>query len=132
MFLQELTEARSVASEITSRGAALFDLLAQEVELRERRRVGVSRIEMMDAGDVHRALVEHTAMVQEQSAQVRAKMDNIASDEVNLASKIDKKKMELTRHEKRLQSLQNVRYVGRQPLFSCCVHHTFAQPSVHG
>ncbi len=36
--------------------------------------------------------------------------DNIASDEVNLEAKIEKKKLELDRNQKRLKSLQSVRF----------------------
>lgn len=37
-------------------------------------------------------------------------LDNIASDEANLEAKIDKKKQELERNQKRLRSLETVRY----------------------
>jgi clusterin-associated protein 1 len=36
-------------------------------------------------------------------------LDNLASDEANLETKIEKKKQELERNQKRLTSLQNVR-----------------------
>lgn len=38
-------------------------------------------------------------------------LDNIASDEANLEAKIDKKKAELERNQKRLKSLESVRLV---------------------
>jgi hypothetical protein len=38
-------------------------------------------------------------------------MGNLASDEANLEAKLDKKRMDLERNEKRLKSLQSVRYV---------------------
>lgn len=37
-------------------------------------------------------------------------LDNVASDEANLEAKIDKKKSELERNQKRLRTLQSVRY----------------------
>ena len=37
-------------------------------------------------------------------------LDNVASDEANLEAKIEKKKNELERNQKRLQTLQSVRY----------------------
>jgi len=37
-------------------------------------------------------------------------IENIASDEANLEAKIDKKKAELERNQKRLETLQSVRY----------------------
>ena len=36
-------------------------------------------------------------------------LDNIASDEANLEAKIEKKKLELERNQKRLRSLESVR-----------------------
>lgn len=36
-------------------------------------------------------------------------LDNIASDEANLEAKIEKKKSELERNQKRLKSLESVR-----------------------
>ena len=36
-------------------------------------------------------------------------LENIASDEANLESKIEKKKQELERNQKRLRSLESVR-----------------------
>jgi len=47
-------------------------------------------------------LKHHTAVMQ-------ATIENISSDESNLLSKIEKKKQELDRAEKRLKSLQSVR-----------------------
>lgn len=38
-------------------------------------------------------------------------LQNVASDEANLEAKIDKKKNELERNQKRLQTLHSVRYV---------------------
>jgi len=38
-------------------------------------------------------------------------IENIASDEANLEAKIDKKKAELERNHKRLETLQSVRYL---------------------
>ena len=38
-------------------------------------------------------------------------IDNVASDEANLEAKIEKKKTELDRNQKRLQTLQSVRYI---------------------
>ena len=36
-------------------------------------------------------------------------MNNLASDEANLEAKLEKKRMDLERNEKRLKSLQSVR-----------------------
>lgn len=39
------------------------------------------------------------------------RMNNLSSDEESLKEKLEKKKMELERNQKRLQSLQSVRYL---------------------
>lgn len=45
----------------------------------------------------------------DQISSTRTGSDNLAADEGNLLSKIEKKKVELERAQKRLQSLQSVR-----------------------
>ncbi|RXM32489.1 Clusterin-associated protein 1 [Acipenser ruthenus] len=77
--IADLKSARQLASEITSKGATLYDLLGKEVDLREH--------------------VQKT----------KDTLDNVASDEANLEAKIEKKKLELERNQKRLQTLQSVR-----------------------
>merc|ERR1719377_130068 len=47
--------------------------------------------------------------VTDQTEQLRGMLGNLEADEANLQQKIDKKKSELDRHQKRLQSLQTVR-----------------------
>ncbi len=54
--MQELRETRQVGSEITSKGAALYDLLGRELELRRVRQVTVSRLDTMDAEAVRRSI----------------------------------------------------------------------------
>ena len=44
-------------------------------------------------------------------------LDNIASDEANLETKIEKKKAELERNQKRLKSLESVRYILKTSCF---------------
>jgi len=41
-------------------------------------------------------------------------IENIASDEANLEVKIEKKKAELERNQKRLETLQSVRYLSAE------------------
>ena len=55
------------------------------------------------------AVSEAIATIQDQISSTRAAMENLAADETNLMAKIDKKKMELERAEKRLKSLAGVR-----------------------
>jgi clusterin-associated protein 1 len=50
-----------------------------------------------------------TFIFQNEIKGTQNKLDNIANDEANLEAKIEKKKAELERNNKRLKSLQNVR-----------------------
>ncbi|XP_025047982.1 clusterin-associated protein 1 isoform X6 [Alligator sinensis] len=77
--IADLKAARQLASEITSKGASLYDLLGKEVELRE------------------------------QVQKTKDMLNNVALDEANLEVKIEKRKLELERNQKRLQTLQSVR-----------------------
>ena len=47
--------------------------------------------------------------VQDEIKKTNQMLDNIASDEANLEAKIEKKKQELERNQKRLRSLETVR-----------------------
>uniref|UniRef100_A0A2K5LVF3 Clusterin associated protein 1 n=1 Tax=Cercocebus atys TaxID=9531 RepID=A0A2K5LVF3_CERAT len=77
--IADLKAARQLASEITSKGASLYDLLGMEVELRT------------------------------QVQKTKDLLNNVASDEANLEAKIEKRKLELERNRKRLETLQSVR-----------------------
>lgn len=48
--------------------------------------------------------------VQADIKKTQQAIENIASDEANLEAKIEKKKAELDRNQKRLETLQSVRY----------------------
>ena len=56
-------------------------------------------------------------------------LDNIASDEANLEAKIEKKKAELERNQKRLKSLESVRYrvmcIAENYACLSCLFHSF-------
>ncbi len=56
------------------------------------------------------AVSDSIHQLQSQMTMMKTTIDNLASDENNLMAKIDKKKNELDRAEKRLKSLQGVRY----------------------
>uniref|UniRef100_H9G581 Clusterin associated protein 1 n=1 Tax=Anolis carolinensis TaxID=28377 RepID=H9G581_ANOCA len=85
----DLKTARQLASEITSKGASLYDLLGKEVEL---------RVSLQKKSTKH-----------EQVQKTKDMLNNVASDEASLEAKIEKRKMELERNHKRLQTLQSVR-----------------------
>uniref|UniRef100_A0A8C4QPP8 Clusterin associated protein 1 n=1 Tax=Eptatretus burgeri TaxID=7764 RepID=A0A8C4QPP8_EPTBU len=105
--VKELKLCRRLASEITRKGAALYDLLGQEVDLREMRKDVISQ--PLKIGEAEKALQDTIADVQDKVEKTTALLENIASDEANLDAKIEKKKQELERSQKRLQTLRSVR-----------------------
>ncbi|KAJ9573880.1 hypothetical protein L9F63_008740 [Diploptera punctata] len=100
-------QARALASQITTKGAMLYDLLGKEVEMRELRNTRVSRqLEMTEVESAVRGAVES---VKSDIANTKQLMENVSANEANLDSKIEKKRTELERNQKRLQTLKKVR-----------------------
>ncbi|XP_003417794.1 clusterin-associated protein 1 isoform X1 [Loxodonta africana] len=105
--IADLKAARQLASEITSKGASLYDLLGKEVELRELRTEAVARpLEINETEKVMRIVIKD---ILAQVQKTKDLLSNVASDEANLEAKIEKRKLELERNRKRLQTLQSVR-----------------------
>ncbi|XP_042293553.1 clusterin-associated protein 1 isoform X2 [Sceloporus undulatus] len=103
----DLKTARQLASEITSKGASLYDLLGKEVELREMRTEAIARpLEINETERVMRVAIKD---ILEQVEKTKDMLNNVVSDEASLEAKIEKRKMELERNHKRLQTLQSVR-----------------------
>lgn len=105
--ISELKEARRLASEITSKGAGLYDLLGKEVDLREQRTMVIAR--QLEINDVETSLAASIKAVENEIRKTLQMLDNVASDEANLEAKIEKKRNELERNQKRLSTLQSVR-----------------------
>ncbi|XP_077463786.1 clusterin-associated protein 1 homolog isoform X2 [Stigmatopora argus] len=105
--ISDLKEARQLASEVTSKGASLYDLLGKEVELREKRTAAIARPLEIDVTEkaLRGAIREALEMVE----KTKEMLNSIVSDEASLDAKIDKKKQDLERSRKRLQTLQSVR-----------------------
>ncbi|XP_053570416.1 clusterin-associated protein 1-like [Bombina bombina] len=94
--IADLKMARQLASEITSKGATLCDLLGKEADLREKRTAAIARpLEINETEKVLRASIKD---VQEQVQKMKDLLSNVASDEANLESKIEKRKQELERN----------------------------------
>ncbi|XP_053411308.1 clusterin-associated protein 1 isoform X5 [Nycticebus coucang] len=105
--IADLKAARQLASEITSKGASLYDLLGKEVELREMRTEAIGRpLEINETEKVIRIAIKE---ILTQVQKTKDLLNNVASDEANLEAKIEKRKLELERNRKRLQTLQSVR-----------------------
>eukprot|EP01112_Ceratiomyxa_fruticulosa_P019605 TRINITY_DN6460_c0_g1_i2.p1 TRINITY_DN6460_c0_g1~~TRINITY_DN6460_c0_g1_i2.p1 ORF type:complete len:458 (-),score=123.84 TRINITY_DN6460_c0_g1_i2:89-1462(-) len=105
--LDELKSTRSLASSITSFGAAIHELLAEEPELSEARSKATAR--PLDTEEVENAIKLKIRSVNENITSLTEKLENLAADEANLEAKIEKKKGELERTKQRLRSLQGVR-----------------------
>uniref|UniRef100_A0A3Q3W8T8 Clusterin associated protein 1 n=1 Tax=Mola mola TaxID=94237 RepID=A0A3Q3W8T8_MOLML len=105
--ISDLKAARQLASEVTSRGASLYDLLGKEVDLREMRTVAIAR--PLEINETEKALRAAIKEVLESVETTKGMLSNVVSDESSLDNKIEKKKQELERNQKRLQTLQSVR-----------------------
>ncbi|PAA90144.1 hypothetical protein BOX15_Mlig018963g1 [Macrostomum lignano] len=103
----EIKECRRLASEITSRGAALYDLLNREPDLRDLRSLALAR--QLETTQVEKGIRGNIKTIEAELKKTQSALENIASDEANLQAKIDKKKSELERNQKRLSTLQAVR-----------------------
>ncbi|XP_069761444.1 clusterin-associated protein 1 homolog isoform X2 [Narcine bancroftii] len=106
-MISDLKAARQLASEITTKGAIVFDLLGKEVDLRERRTAAIAR--PLEISETEKALKAGIKEVIEQVQKTKDLLNNVASDEANLEAKIEKRRLELERSKKRLQTLQSVR-----------------------
>ncbi|KAI8901350.1 Clusterin-associated protein-1-domain-containing protein [Globomyces pollinis-pini] len=105
--LSKLKTCRTLATTITEKGAELFDLLGRELELREIRTNVISRpFELMT---METAVTDAINKLNEKLSITQVSFENLQADESNLNSKIEKKKAEFERAEKRLKSLQGVR-----------------------
>merc|ERR1711934_999361 len=105
--LAELKQTRKLGTAITMKGAALYDLLGREVELREKRQTVLART--LEIQEVEAGLRSSAQHVTEETSKVQHNIENVASNEANLEAKIEKKKVELERNQKRLQTLKKVR-----------------------
>ncbi|KXZ41242.1 hypothetical protein GPECTOR_616g703 [Gonium pectorale] len=93
--------------EVIKAGAALYDALGQEAELREHRARAVAG--HVDTGFVERSIREAIAQVEDNIRALENQMEDLERNEKTLDNKIEKNKQELERQEKRLSTLQSVR-----------------------
>merc|ERR1719473_2100760 len=98
---------RSLAADITKYGSRLHELLGQhdDAKAMATRAVGKN----FDVDTLQRQLNQMIDQVDAQTEELHKMVGNLNSEELNLQQRIDKKKGELDRHEKRFQSLKAVR-----------------------
>ncbi|KAK5907118.1 hypothetical protein CesoFtcFv8_004999 [Champsocephalus esox] len=105
--ISDLKAARQLASDVTSKGASLYDLLGKEVDLREMRTAAIAR--PLEINETEKALRAAIKEVLQSVEKTKDMLSNVVSDETSLDAKIEKKNQELERNRKRLQTLQSVR-----------------------
>lgn len=115
--LKNIKGARALASDITDRGARLFDLLGKEQDVRQERARALGFLDAI-SGNLD-STAEHQFVEKSGRELLSALKDNIENmkktsrdleaDEKALDAKIKRKQADLERHEKRLKSLQSVR-----------------------
>ena len=98
---------RQLTSEITKSGAALFDGLEKEMEMKGLRNQAISS--NMDLDEIEVAVQEAIQQVKDNVVNANDQLEELEKDEKNLNAKIDKRKAELGRSEKRLSTLKSVR-----------------------
>ena len=103
----DLKVCRQLASEITTKGSRLYELLGQEVGLREARHTAVSQ--PVDIDKIEKGIELSIGAVNDEIQWMHTRMENAASDERTLEVRIEKKEQELMRKQKRLESLAKVR-----------------------
>ncbi|CAH0719686.1 unnamed protein product, partial [Brenthis ino] len=104
--ISEIKEARSLATDITAQGAFLYDLLGKEPENKEHRDKALSR--QLDMSSLQAALTRAAQAAAAQVAAARAQIDNVASSEAALDAKLERRRAELQRAEKRLHTVQKI------------------------
>ncbi|KAI8852019.1 Clusterin-associated protein-1-domain-containing protein [Chytridium lagenaria] len=105
--IPQLKICRSLASDLTDQGSKLHDSLGKELNIRDIRNAVISRPFELKAMEM--AVNEAITTLSDQISEMKSGLENLASDETNLMAKIEKRRLEFERAEKRLKSLQGVR-----------------------
>ncbi|XP_060521836.1 clusterin-associated protein 1 homolog isoform X3 [Cylas formicarius] len=128
--VSELKLSRQLASEITTTGATLFDLLGKEVNLRSERQKSIGR--QFEISEVEEGIKKAIESVSAEISETEQLIENYTATEASIDSKIERRKIELDRFEKRLQTLKKVRPAFLEE-FTTLEHeleHLFVQYSV--
>ena len=115
--VKDLKNARALATEITDRGAKLYDLLGDEPDLRVDRSKALQFLEAISSNlsstkehqYIEQQLNELVQNVNDNVEQMTKQSAELDADESGLTGKIKKKQQDLDRNEKRLKSLKTVR-----------------------
>merc|ERR1719502_1348902 len=115
--LKDIKGARALASEITDRGARLYDLLGKEKDVKAERTRALRFLDAISSNLENTQEVQHIEKsiqvlisgVKETITSMKKHCEELEHDEKNLRNRINKKQADLERNEKRLKSLQTVR-----------------------
>lgn len=115
--LKNIKGARALATEITERGARLFDLLGKERDVRVERSRALRFLDAISGNldstaehqYVEKSARDLVAGLKEGMEEMKKQCRDLEADEKGLDAKIKRKQAELERHEKRLKSLASVR-----------------------
>lgn len=115
--LANVKDLKGLATEITEKGAKLYNLLEREPDLkahREKANSFLNNISRNYEANNDQGYIEKTVrdIIHQQSDSIKEMqryIDNLERDEKNLEEKIKRRSAELERAEKRLKSLMNVR-----------------------
>mmetsp|Transcript_40394 Transcript_40394/g.53173 ORF Transcript_40394/g.53173 Transcript_40394/m.53173 type:complete len:446 (-) Transcript_40394:285-1622(-) len=115
--LQNIKEARTLAGEITDKGAKLYDLLGNEAPVRKARMKALAFLDAISGNldstaehkYIEKSIRDIINKVQDNMSSLTKQVEDLQADERSLDQKIKKKTADLERGEKRLKSLQTVR-----------------------
>ncbi|XP_053681772.1 clusterin-associated protein 1 [Sabethes cyaneus] len=105
--IDDLKKVRGLSSDLTNRGAALYDLLRKELVNRETRTIQSSR--PLELATVEKVIKSAISTLESKLVSSRATLESLKAENANLLSKIQRKSSELERSRQRLQALQKVR-----------------------
>ncbi|KAL0892642.1 hypothetical protein ABMA27_014366 [Loxostege sticticalis] len=105
--LGEIKLARALATDITAQGAFLYDLLAKEAENKELREQALSR--PLDMSAMESCLRRALDAVTHKVTSAREQIDSVAASEAALDAKLERRRAELLRAEKRLHTVQKIK-----------------------
>lgn len=105
--VNELRKSRGLSMELSEKGMRLFELLGKEFSMREQRMFVLNR--NLSHSDVESFLRNSIKSVEFELSKVSDRIENVSLDESNLDIKIEKRKEDLERYQKRLTALKSVR-----------------------
>lgn len=105
--IDDLRRARELSSELTKRGAVLYDLLHKEIMNKEERLTQSNR--SMEISQVEKALRTAIGTSQSKLHAAKAQLESCKVEKNSLNAKLQRKRAELERSRQRLDALQKIR-----------------------